>query len=317
VIETHQYSGLWWLPADESKKLSGTLTLTRGEGKLDVLHSFGHEVLATSEDETIYSPFPASVPRILGMTTTGKEITLEACDCIDSAMHFPGIPTTTYRPQVTLLGGWFTDREDVLFDEIAVRTTELDTWASVSGFSQKISGEEQPETGRFFITAVDIHFDPPDSISIPLDDGMEAKIDFTNRHAGMSPVMTEISLSQAASLYLRYANPQSIDGAIESVIRIRNFLSLAVGRPVTVLSVTGFKDDFPRSDDSLSHQPVEIVWPIPHNPDPPQRSLHPVEMLFTLPEARPSISDVMRAWFSPPRPFFVGSARGSWSSSAP
>jgi hypothetical protein len=111
MIESHEYAGLWWLPADDTNRLSGQLTVERGKAKLEVLHSFGHEVVETSEGETAYSPFPADQPRILGVTTDGKAVTLEACTSGPSTMNFPGIPTTTYRPRVVLLGAWFSEDE--------------------------------------------------------------------------------------------------------------------------------------------------------------------------------------------------------------
>jgi hypothetical protein len=305
VIETHEYLGYWWLPADgptgppndESKRLCGTLTITRGQAKLKVIGSFGHEVISHSEKETVFSPLPADVPRILGFTTNGKEVTLETCRVAEAPMSWPGIPTTTYRSEAALLGAWFAEGEEVTFNEIALRTSELDTWVSVSGFSQSISGGEEPDTGHFVPTAFDIHFEPPASIPIPLDHGQKATIDFGYRQAGIGPVTTEPNLSQKASLYFRYAGPAGLDDIFNSVGQLRNFLSLAVGQPETVLSVTGFKDDHLQPN-STSRKPVELLWRIPHNPETPRRPLHPMEMLFTLPVTNPSISEVMRAWFS-------------------
>ena len=163
MIETYVYSGLWWLPTDEDTKLSGQLTVERGKAKLEVLHSFGHEVLETNEGETTYAPFPAGQRRILGVTTDGKAVTLEACPAGPSTMNFPGIPTTTYRPGVVLIGAWFSEGEEVSFNEIAIRTSELDTWASVSGFTTSITPRTLP-SGFVTTTAFDIHFEPPNEI---------------------------------------------------------------------------------------------------------------------------------------------------------
>jgi hypothetical protein len=35
VVETHEYKGLWWLPSHETEKLSGTLTVSKGEAALE------------------------------------------------------------------------------------------------------------------------------------------------------------------------------------------------------------------------------------------------------------------------------------------
>lgn len=296
MIETYEYGGLWWLPSEETKKLSGTLTITRGQGELAVLGSFGHDVLDKSEDALVLSPIPRDVPRILGMTTAGREVTLEACTTSNSRQNFPGIPTTTYRARVVLFNAWFTEEEEIVFDEISLRTSDLDTWAYVSGFGQSISDEEHPETGLSVVTAIDIHFEPPPAITIPLDHGEEAKVDFAVRYSGLRPVTTDVNLSHTASFRLRYANPRPLHDALLSVGQLRNFLSLAVGRPQTVLTVKAFKDDFVRPE-SKTRQPIELLFEIVHNPDPPESPLHPTFMLFTLPEAKPGISEAMRAWF--------------------
>jgi hypothetical protein len=286
VIESYEHKGYWWLPTDESNKLSGTLTITRGRAELDLLGQFDHNQLRAER-----------VPRILGQTTKGKAITLEDCPSFGSSLNFPGISTTTYSPRIVLVGAWFLEGEEVTFDEIAIRTSELDTWVGVSGFSQKITGGEQPGTGHFVPSAFDIRFEPAAPIVIPLDQGEEAKIEFGFQQSGMSPVTTEISMSQKASLRLRYGHPKSLEGISTSVGQLRNFLSLAIGKPVTVISVTGFKDDFIRQG-ATHPEPIEVLWEIPRNPDMTGRPLHPTEMFFTLSEASPSLSEVMKAWFS-------------------
>lgn len=297
MIENYEYTGIWWLPSDDSNKLSGTLTINRGRAELQVLDSFGHARLNESETEAILGPFPSFVPRILGMTTNGKEITLEGCASGGSTMSFPGIPTTKYRPRAVFVGVWFTEDEQIGIDEIAISTTELDTWTCISGFAQNLSGIEQPETGLFVPTAIDVHFEPPASIPIPLDDGVAAKIDFAFKHTGMGPVTKESHITQTASFNLAYPQAQDFASVQESVGRIRNFLSLAIGRPVTVLGVTGYANDLVRPG-SMSRVPIQLLWELVHNPEPADRPLHPAEMLFTLPEAEPGISEAMRAWFS-------------------
>jgi len=298
MIETHEYRGHWWLPRDESKKLSGTLTVTRGSATLDVLGDFGYELLDSSEDTKVYSPFPASQLRILGLTTEGKRVTLETCAVGPSSIHSHGIPTTTYRSRIALLGVWIAEGEEVSFDEIAIRLSELDTWTCVSGFSGSISVDEQPDTGRAIPTAFDIHFEPPPSVAIPLDGGDEARIDFGYSAPGWVGMgTTKVNFSQRASFVLRYAKPRNLEEVFTSASQARNFFSLAVGRPLTVLSVSGLRNDLLESD-SQTRQSVELFWEIPYNPEPALRPRQPVEMLFTLPEVKPIISDLMRAWLS-------------------
>lgn len=304
MIETHDFDGFWWLPADRAtgppsdaaKRLTGRLRVTRGRAELDVLGHFGHTVLSESGDQVVYSPVPADVPRILGLTTKGTPITLELCGSTKSSMNFPGIPTTTYRASAVLIGAWFEEGEEIAFDEFALRTTELDTWIGVSGFKHELHTADL-EGGLSTATGIDIHFEPPEPITVALDNGEEVRLSFGFTWSGLTPVPVEAKIAQRASLDLRYAESRGLDHVARSVGQLRNFLSLAVGKPVTVLSVTGYKDDFVR-EPTGHREPIQLLWPVPNNPEVPERELHPTEMLFTRPEAEPDLEHVLRAWFA-------------------
>ena len=55
MTDEQAYKGLWWLPGDESDKLSGTLTVTKGEASLELLGHFGYEILYETETERVGS----------------------------------------------------------------------------------------------------------------------------------------------------------------------------------------------------------------------------------------------------------------------
>jgi hypothetical protein len=103
VIGEQAYKGLWWLPGDESDKHSGTLTVTKGEASLELLGHFGHEILYETETERVGSGSLAEQPRILGLTSNGKRVTLEGHVSAPYAEHSPGIPVSTYTRR-----GWNT-----------------------------------------------------------------------------------------------------------------------------------------------------------------------------------------------------------------
>lgn len=160
MVETHEFKGLWWLPADEATKLSGTLKVKKGDAELELIGHFGHKLISKN-----------------------------------------------------------------------------------------------------------------------------------------GPGTEHVALTQEAALHLRFAKRAKLDEVFERVGQLRNFLSLAVGRPVTILSVTGYQDDYVR-EKSKTPLPIEVLWEVVHNPEPPTRPRHPIEMLFTLPEATPDISTVLKNWFA-------------------
>ncbi len=297
MVEAHEYKGLWWLPSDETEKLSGTLIVTKGEAALELIGHFGHELLSETKREKTYSLDLAEQPRIVGLSTSGKPITLEGHRVANHAESFPGIPIATYKRNVALIGKQFADGEDIGFDEISIRANDLNNWTQISGFDTKVGMEKHREKDYYVFSNVEIRFEAPDDIEIALAHGERAFIRFKAPSRGLGPGTHHIALTQEPALHLRFAKRASLDQVSERVGQIRNFLSLAVGRPVAILSVTGYQDAYVR-EKAEAPIPIELLWEIPHNPDPPTRPRHPWEMLFTLPEATPDISKVMRNWFA-------------------
>jgi hypothetical protein len=297
VVGTHEFRGLWWLPSDEGEKLPGTLTVRNGEAALELIGHFGHELLSETDTEKTYSLALAEQLRIVGLSTGGKPITLEGDRLANHIESFPGIPTATYKRNVTLIGKEFADGEEIGFDEISIRASDLNTWTQISGFDGRVGMEKHREKDYLVFSNVEIRFEAPDDIEIPLARGERAFIRFNAPSEGIAPGTDHIALTQEAALHLRFAKRASLDRVFDRVGQIRNFLSLAVGRPVAILSVAGYQDDHVR-DKTETPLPIELLWEIPHNPVPPTRPHHSSEMLFTLPDAKPAISNVMRNWFA-------------------
>ena len=297
MIENTEHEGFWWLPGSESERLFGTLRLNRGRPELKVAGHFGHKVLSESESEIAYSFDLADHPKILGVTTDGKAVTLEDCSSHGLVLPVPGTATAVYQASFALFGAHFEEDEIAGFDALGLRLSDLDEWARVSGFSRPVVNVGDGPSGASPPLTIHIEYNRPPAIDVPLDNGESLQLDFHVSGPTLNVVATSMSVSQRAELRYRFASRVSLQDVSEKVIQLRNFLSLAVGRPVSVMSVTGFRDDFrePQHDFAV---PIKIFWAIPHNPDPPTRSLHPRSTLFTLPEAVPHVSDVMKRWFA-------------------
>jgi hypothetical protein len=202
----------------------------------------------------------------------------------------------TYRRDVALIGKQFADGEDIGFDEISIRASDLNAWTRVSGFHVQI-GMEEHEKDYLVFSNVDIGFDAPDDVEIALARGERAFIRFDAPSRGIRAGTDHVELRQEAALHLRFSKRAGLGQVFDRVAQIRNFLSLAVGRPVAILGVTGYQDDFVR-ETAGTPRPIELLWELPYNPDPPSRARDPREMLFTLPEATPEIATVMKSWFA-------------------
>lgn len=295
MLGHHEYKGLWWSPHEEEKKLGGTLSVNKGKAELEVIGDFGRELLSENPKEKSYSLNLADRPRIIGVSTDGKPITLEHLSERGHTMHFPGLPTSRYGAAVSLVGKHFSPEEEVAFDEIAIGASDLNTWTQVSGFATSLRTEPLDEEGHVALVRTDVSYEAPEDIHIPLARGEEIILRFTGRSEGLGGRSERVELRQEAALHWRFSKPADLASVFNRVGQIRNFLSLAVGRPVSVLSVIGYRDDYRRNETAFP-RPIEIYWEIPHNPEPPTQVRRFDEMFFTFAEAKPEMSTVMNKW---------------------
>jgi ApeA N-terminal domain 1 len=295
VLEDHEYQGLWWPPEDDSEPLSGTLAVRKGEAVLEVLGDFGKELLSETETQRTYSLNLEEKPRVLGMSTDGKPITLEGLSETGSSFGFPGLRKASYRAGATLVGKHFGGEEEVLFDEIAIGASDLNAWTQVSGFATNLEAESVDEEDHLGFVGTEIRYTAPDEIRIPLSRGEEMIVRFTCESKGLGGRSARIELRQDAALHWRFARPADLRSVFNRVSQVRNFLSLAVGRPVSITSVVGYQDDY-RQGNTDFPRPIDIYWGIPHNPEVPEDLRHPREMLFTLADTKPDASTALKRW---------------------
>jgi hypothetical protein len=179
--------------------------------------------------------------------------------------------------------------ESIELDEIDIRTSELEQWIGHTPFAVK---RPNPETDE---ALANVRVTRPQTIEVVLSDG-QARIRFEIRTSGLGVVTTEASLRYAAWIGLRYTGRRELADASRTVWQLRNFLSLAIGKPLTVLAVDGYRDDIV---DKQGHRiPLQVLYPIAHNPEPPTRTVQPWEMLFTYAEACHRLPAVLGAWLA-------------------
>ncbi len=297
MLERQEYKGQWWPPEDDSKPLPGTLSIIGGKAALELMGNFGHPLISEFARSRTSSMDLEEKPRILGVSTDGKLITLEGLSEAGQTIHIPGLPTADYRARVAAVGKHFGEGEEIAFDEIAIGASNLNAWTQVSGFTTSLRTGPLDEQGNGAPVRIDVSYKAPDDIHIPLARDEEIILRFTGQSEGLGGRTGRIELRQEAALHWRFSKPADLASVFSRVRQIRNFLSLAVGTPVSITSVVGFQDAYKRNGTDFPH-PTELYWEIPHNPEPPGRTRHPREMLFTLKEAEPDASTVIKKWLA-------------------
>jgi hypothetical protein len=311
VLESRELQGYWWLPSLPETRIPGTLHFSQADIKLELLGGFTQprELADVDEAEEGEGPrevtvdltsFVAFQPRILGEARNGKAVTLELCNGRSLATGFPRMTTSVYGSRFVIVGAWYEPDEEIAFDEIAIRFSDLDTWASVSGFATKFFWTED----RKSFASIESTFTPPEDIEVALDDETTLKFEFPFTMSGMQPVTTQLHITQAATIRIMFAKPANVQRSLTYVAVLRNFLALAIGRPIRVLSVRGFHnppadaqtDPFTRLDPQKLE--VEILYRLVGLPEPAERDLDPTEMLFTLGQVHPKLEQVLSTWFA-------------------
>lgn len=288
LIETHTYRGLWWLPSGPDDKHEGTLTITKGDARLDLLGHFGHELISESERERVYSLWLADQERVVGLTTDGRQVTL--VDCTQGSgggFHFPGIENGVYRARAVIVGHMFDGAGPITFDGVEIRTSELETWVRIVPFPVTLNAARDGGT---------ITFARPPVTEYPLPSGETATLRFEMHTAGLGNITTEATLRYAAWFGLQFADGRSLEDATQEVWRLRNFLSLATGKALTVLAVDAYRHD--TVDPAGYRLPLHLFYALPRNPEPSSRDVDPRELLFNLQQVRDRLPDVLSQWLA-------------------
>jgi ApeA N-terminal domain 1 len=290
MFDRHEYAGLWWEPGRESGVLLGTLSVGQGRPALTVQEDFGQTLVPGTGRGRNY--LLEKKPRIVGGDDASL-FTLEEVQGIGRDAQGMGPRTAHYDAQVALEGKRFAKGERVVFDEISIRASDLNAWTQVSGFKTILETESVDERDR--VVATEVRYEAPEDIRIPLAQDEEIFISFVCMGKGLAGGRDRVELRQESSLRWRFARPVGVYEVFERVGQMRNFLSLAVGRPVSITSVTGFQDSYTYRGTGLP-RPIELHWNIPHNPEPPEDLGHPAHMLFTLADADPDPSVLLKRW---------------------
>src|SRR5918996_2442885 len=288
LIDTHTYRGLWWLPSAPDDKHEGTLTIKKGDARLDLLGHFGRELISEPERERVYSLWLADQERVVGLTPDGKQVTL--VDCTQGSgggIHFPGIENGVYRARAVIVGHTFDGTVPITFDEVEFRTSDLETWVGIVPFPVTLNAARDGGTFTFA---------RPPVMEFPLASGETATLRFEMHAAGLGNITTEASLRYAAWFGLQFADGRSLEDATRAVWRLRNFLSLAIGKALTVLAVDAYREDIV---DPAGHRlPLHVFYPLPRNPEQSSRGVNPWELLFNLQQVRDRIPEVLSRWLA-------------------
>ncbi len=247
--EPIEKSGFFWFPEDPDVRVPGDLHISEsGEVSLKV-HI---QDMSPSWNRVLnehMSGEGSALDRILGTAAGQGLITLD--DCLVTNFSSSGFYhyEFTMLPQLTLIGCHYEAGEEVTFTEFNFSVEGIDEWLAVSGITVRHEFED-------LRTSVEIR--ALEEIHVGLPDGMGLKFKFRVTFPSPTMRITEAQVTQKAFVSLVSSEPRPLEYFASMAKKLRNFLRLAIGQPISMDSVTGYSPELVRTDGNGGEYKVPI-----------------------------------------------------------
>jgi hypothetical protein len=281
MMNEFEYEGIWWLPENPEKKLQGKLKFTPWDGALlDLIGSF-------KENQNIFAELEPDI--ILGITVTGKNVTLHKCLEFRSSTNYPGFPTSSFYANIVFVGVHFERSVDIRFKALSIQYLHLDEWVNISGFKMT----HEPEAHRTII-----EYKLPEPIQAKISDDFGVWINFEATLPLRSRVQKEASITQKIEIKIEATKENSFEYFTRIAYHISNFLSLICSEPTHILAIKG-KTGANKTmiKDTPYYPSVEIFYAQFYIPK-AIKTLLPHDMLFTFKDIQDKLKTLLQNWFA-------------------
>jgi hypothetical protein len=219
MIEKFTYKGLWFLPENPERQVTGILTFDPSEGA--DLELLGTLVDLKSSKEHHEPNF------ILGITTDNKAVTLY--NSFEYNRSFlSGIDTCKYTTNFVIIGDHYTNEDEFVFDKIKGRFKNLDEWISEFGFK-----DFEPDFKNHKIT---VDYELPKPIEFKISDELKGKFNFTfssplTRHTH------KFIVEQKTEIIFETEMQKPFFETLDNLMLFQNFLTLGTFEPAYPISI--------------------------------------------------------------------------------
>ncbi|WP_039764939.1 HEPN domain-containing protein [Caldicellulosiruptor sp. F32] len=278
MIEKFEYKGIWWLPNKPNKQVSGTLTFTPEKGAiLELIGSFKD----LKDMDKMLSP-----DIILGVSSSGKDITLYRCFETQSNLNLPSLSTSSFYANIVFVGAHFQKNENIRFRKLSIYYSNLDEWVNITGF--KIGYDEKEVT---------IKYNLPEPIQARIDDNFKLFIDFRVKGPTHSIVQKEATIKQSTYIRIEPLEEKSFDEYMNVLYHIQNFLTLGITKPVYPLVIEGITAANKKILNGKTYYPSVKVFYKVSDISKTCELLLPFYMLFTFSYISDKFEFFLRNWF--------------------
>lgn len=276
-----EYTGEWFRPESPQQRIHGTLEYSRGKITLRTTGSMGDEGTDFGFQLRLINGPPRRIPIVLGISTTGKNITLTDCVLIRANPVLNGLGTFQYRVMAMFVGIHFQNADAITFGSVSIQYSNLYAWMGRIPFRTDFSGIE---TGTFRL-----EYRMPETVRATINDEFTLEIAY-GQTIPMFTVQEDFEINQKVSWIIKSIAPTVLPRFMEIHRCFRYFLMLAMLKTVHPLSVIAhvFGDNA---------NPIVIFPGIQIYDDIPKMSMAN-DMLFSFPVISDHFETHVQAWFA-------------------
>ena len=280
MMSPFETAGFWHIPDDPSHKVAGILRYSPGEGlRLSLTGSFAR----------VGAPVGArTYPIIHGVvhdSPCGNAFSLVNCFQSGLSVQMPGFATEEVFANQAYAGDFLLEEKDLNFDGAALRLSGLDSWIGTTGISRSVSAtNDERELG--------VRYHHPDAIPLSTERGI-LKIGFawSESHSHRS-----YSLREEVGLKIKNIGRLSCKALLRQYVGpLRDFFSLAIDEPCSLIAVTLYNDNLKLAHDDRPAPIRYLACPLGEfKQDQKERLAH--DMLFVYDDIRDSVPQIVERW---------------------
>lgn len=243
-------NGDFWFPDTPKEKTGGTLTIDEHGIISLVLFDYpggtlwNLERLESVDYHNTNRPIPPTT--IYGYTFPFGLVTLENCLDQTQMYHLPPPSPLSFTVQRAILGAHINDISNLKVSKVVAGIKSLHEWLGITALDFQIDDDRRGISANIRL---------PNDITILTFDAVEIKFTFELAKPG-DPFIAigppSLNMEQHTLISLTPINNTTFDDLIKLTTRVRDFISLGIGKPVNFTSFSAYSD-------VLTHPPYPNV----------------------------------------------------------
>ncbi|NTW20185.1 MAG: hypothetical protein HGA42_11510 [Nostocales cyanobacterium W4_Combined_metabat2_030] len=319
--------GQWWIPSKPEVRIPGTLSFSSDRGaRLELMGSF-YDASFVEKDITsdVILPDQENLLKegmkelefikpeeiiILGLIENNEEITLYKCSGRIANFEFVKSRTTLFfYAEYILKKIHISNEESIKFKSIAIEYSYFREWVGKSGITLYTPYIPRQKDNQLLIS-----YQPPENIYLNTINQLDISITFPPIYMNtfdmyFGAIYYKANIEQKAYFTISNHHNKSLNECIDLCITFKDFLSFAMSKPTSIISVEGKLDvTVPRyinqndgtytMNEEVQEQTVIILFGLGGNQNNSEAKLSVHEMLFTFNDIGDRLGEIFNTWIN-------------------